>query len=152
SDNMSPVGETGDRHRVAAAFGEVMRQIRLQPGFESFGLPPSIDALKAEAAQGPIAVLNVSRYRSDAILVTVDEISCLPLPGLTRDAVLKQGSALNAALAVAHDRYATPTARIKAQSQISATLVWLWENATGPVLKKLGYTDPHQSPEGAPRM
>ena len=60
----------------------MLEQIRAKEGFGSFGLPPATSELLAQAGTGPVVTFNVSAYRSDALLVTADDVSSLELPGL----------------------------------------------------------------------
>ncbi|XEU99252.1 hypothetical protein FSHL1_004539 [Fusarium sambucinum] len=65
----------------------LITRIRKQPGFEDYLLPPSETAMRAAAQKGPIVVINVSRFRCDAIIVKPDRLHLLPLPKLTLSGV-----------------------------------------------------------------
>ncbi|MFF0728442.1 CHAT domain-containing protein [Streptomyces sp. NPDC004134] len=126
-----PGGEGGDRHRTAAEFEALLAEIRALPGLASFALPPPLAELLGEAAEGPVVVFNVCRYRSDALLLTTDVVTPLELPGLTVRALLER-----------QDVFATALARpagAAAQRTVSAVLEWLWDTAAGPVLEALGH-------------
>lgn len=123
------------RRHLADELSRTLTEIRGKDGFETFGLPPSITELIGEASQGPIVVFNAGRNTGHAILVTAEGISALELPHLTRDALVAQVNIFNANL------------RGRNNSDISATLEWLWDNAAGPVLHALGYDAP---PAGEP--
>jgi hypothetical protein len=112
----------GDRQRLAAAFGEVVAQIRSRAGFSGFMLPPSAAELAAQARDGPVAVLNVSHYRSDALLLTATGVTSVPLPQLTPAAVQARALSL----------------RDDLDGTLNETLDWLWETAAKPVLDALG--------------
>lgn len=146
SDDPAP-----DRHRLAREFEEVLTRIRTQPGFESFALPPSTGQLVEQAGHGPVVAFSIGRYGSDALLLTADGISCLPLPALSEEAVRDRARAFRAALnTAAHG--STGTERQAAQRQLSATLEWLWDNATGPVLDALGFHRPIAPDRAGPRV
>lgn len=131
-----------DRRRLARELTEVLAEIRAQDGFGSFALPPSADELLSQAADGPVVTLNVSAYRSDALLLTGDGVTCLPLPGLTRDEAIDQVNAFHRALDLSF-RSADPADQVGAPNKLSEVLEWLWEVAAGPVLATLGYrTEP----------
>jgi len=88
-----------------------------------------------------VVVLNVSAYRSDAILLTSGGITNQPLPGLDQATVTRQ----------ALDTIAAPEsllARVRAQETIREMLAWLWHSAAEPVLHALGHQD--QPPYGKP--
>jgi hypothetical protein len=57
------------RDEAGKELDKLIINIREQPGFEDFLLAPSERELKAAARCGPIAVINVSKYRCDAILI-----------------------------------------------------------------------------------
>lgn len=127
-------GSGAERHRLAAELDDVLRHIRACSGFATFGLPPSLEELLAEAAHGPVVTLNISRYRSDAILLTRHGVSSCPLPRLGHDTVLDRVDVFYRALAEAT---APDGDRIAAQQTLRRTLEWLWEAAVEPVLSAL---------------
>lgn len=122
-----------ERH-VAALFSATVAEIRELPGFESFLLPPDTETLTQDAAQGPIVVFNVSSHRSDALLITSDGVTDLPLPGLDLHSVTGRINQFQTALE-AHD-----------EESLSGTLEWLWDVAAEPILETLGY---HNQPQSA---
>ena len=132
-----------DRRRLADAFAAILADIRALDGFGSFGLPPDFTELLAEADAGPIVVLNISRYRSDALILAQKGITALPLPTVTPEAVENQVNALHQALRTVTNPTAPPQRRIDAQSDIATILEWLWDVVTAPVLRFLGH---HHSP------
>lgn len=136
---------------VAAELEQVLTRIRTKPGFESFALPPALGELLAQACEGPIVVFNISRYRSDALLVSPTTIIILPLPALTLDTVTDHASAFLHAIDTAHNAGSLSEQRA-AQQRLRATLEWLWDNATGPVLDALGYRGPAVTGEPLPRV
>jgi tetratricopeptide (TPR) repeat protein len=141
-----------DRHMAADEFGVLLGRIRALDGFGSFLLPPPSAELTAQAASGPIAVFNVSRYRSDALVVTKDAITQVPLPELTYEALTAKVEFFNDALAKAKDPYLSSTERIRAENVLSETLEWLWNVAAKPVLSQLGHVRTHKEGESWPRV
>ncbi|MFI9785991.1 CHAT domain-containing protein [Kitasatospora sp. NPDC051984] len=132
------------RQRQAVELAAVLAEIRQCDGFAAFGLPPTDEELVAAAAHGPIVVLNVGRYRSHALLVTPSGISALELPTLTRSGVQAHSRDFAAALeASTTPGPAAKEGRKRAQTDIHATLAWLWDSVTGPVLATLGF---HSTP------
>ncbi|MBO0914952.1 CHAT domain-containing protein [Streptomyces laculatispora] len=122
------------RHRLATDLDELLRRIRSCEGFAGFGLPPSPEALLAEAEHGPVVTFNVSPLRSDALLLTRSGISSCSLPELSKDAVQDRINVFYRALSEA----TSPDAdRIAAQRTLRETLEWLWEAAVEPVLSAL---------------
>ncbi|MCE7011480.1 CHAT domain-containing tetratricopeptide repeat protein [Kibdelosporangium philippinense] len=124
------------RASLAASFDATLDAIRALPGFEAFLLPVEVDL--SAALDGPIAVLNVSRYRSDAILVTTAGITSIPLPHLTPRAVAARVAEFHAAVESSN------------QEHLHAILEWLWDVAAAPVVEALGFVDTPRA--GWPRM
>ncbi|KAJ5210187.1 Tetratricopeptide-like helical [Penicillium cf. griseofulvum] len=57
-----------------------LEDIRRLEGFDRFLLPPSSEALQANATDGPIVVVNVTSISSDALIVRPSGIKHIPLP------------------------------------------------------------------------
>ncbi|MEW2352997.1 CHAT domain-containing protein [Spirillospora sp. NPDC029432] len=114
-----------ERPVLARRRRETLAEIRELPGFEDFLRPPSSRSLLAAAEDGPIAILNVSRYRCDALLVTTDGVDVLPL-ATTAEEAQTQADAFAEALDT------------QDLTGIQTCLDWLWSNVTGPVLEALG--------------
>jgi hypothetical protein len=113
------------RHTLARQRRDVLAEIRELPGFADFLLPPRAAGLLSAAEDGPVAVVNVSRYGCDALLVTPADVRVLPLE-LTSAAAQDQA-----------DRFADAL-RAKDVEAVAACLDWLWAHVTGPVLEALG--------------
>ena len=77
-----------DRRRLADELATTLTRIRALDGFASFGLPPATSELLAQAGPGPVVSFNISSYRSDALLLTSEDVTSLELPGLTIRAVI----------------------------------------------------------------
>lgn len=131
-----------DRHQLAREFAQTLAEIHALAGFGSFALPPTPGKLLAEANQGPVVVFNVSRYRSDALLLTQGGITHLELPQLTAAALTEQVDAFHRALHTATSG-TDKTQRRQAQAVMVQVLQWLWDAAAGPVLDALGH---HRQP------
>jgi hypothetical protein len=132
---------------MAGELASVLSQIRALDGFATFGQPPALSELLAEAAAGPIVTFNISRYRSDAVLLTGGGVTSLPLPGLAQDTLEAQVISFHEALRTAAEREASTSTRAAAQGTLHDILGWLWDTAAEPVLSALGYH--RQPPPGA---
>jgi hypothetical protein len=145
---------------LAREWEQLVDEVRRLEGFEDFLKPPRIEVLRAAAANGPVAVLNVSRWRCDALIVRADtDVQVVPLPNLDAETVVKQtqryldvlgdlqrhergarridntddlGDFTEKMAAVEAGREATETA-------LRSIMEWLWETVTEPVLKALDY-------------
>ena len=101
----------------------LIQEIRKMPGFDGFLLPPSREELKANAAPGPIVVINVSAYRCDAFLIDKTEIRTLQLPRLHADDVQDRVKILDSKAVDTH------------------LLEWLWDTIAKPVLDEIGFSE-----------
>jgi hypothetical protein len=151
--SVSPLGaspgsraQERDRHRLTAEIETLIDRIRELDGFASFGLPPSVAELLAEARQGPVVTFNVSVQHSDALLLTANGITSLELPGLGPHVVQQRATDFQHALRVMADPDSRAPQLTEAQQTIAQILEWLWDNALGPVMDALGY---HERPDGA---
>ena len=108
-----------DRHRLARDFAVTLDQIRAHDGFASFGLPPTTDELLAQADQGPVVVFNISRYRSDALLLTQAGITAIPLPGLGYDTLIDHIDTFHQALHTAVSNNVSAAQRREAQATLT---------------------------------
>ncbi|MGX1916060.1 CHAT domain-containing protein [Streptomyces phaeochromogenes] len=133
------------RHAVAEQWRGLLADIRSRPGFESFLGAPTAEQMRAEAAQGPIALINVDRLRCDALVVTTDAVRTVPL-AITEGQLAHLAEDFLAAVAVDQD---TPSAQEAANKTVFNALEFLWDQVAEPVLKAAGLTEP--IPEGTPR-
>ncbi|MFI1995576.1 CHAT domain-containing protein [Actinoplanes sp. NPDC020271] len=83
------------------------------------------------AADGPVVMVNVSRHRCDALVLTGDGVRVVPLPGLTADdADRRTRRYLDAAgRAGVGGTSAGPREQV-----LLAYLEWLWDVVAGPIL------------------
>ncbi|GAA0409317.1 CHAT domain-containing protein [Acrocarpospora corrugata] len=131
------------RRELAVEWDALLAEIRAVPGLEEFLLPPGIDRLWPQAADGPIVLVNLSWHRCDALIVTADPdrpVRVVPLSTLTHQDVLDQVTRFLGA--VADTETGTLNRRRAAQQQIHQVLRWAWDHITGPVLEALGFTGP----------
>ena len=153
------------RMALAREWDELVGQARQLPGFEDFLRPPALETLLPAARSGPVAVINVSRWRCDALIVTEEGVRVRELPSLSLEAVTQkaneylrtlQTSALAADehLAAANAARAEPSAAtIRAERRTAAALMeaetrtdnmllglqqWLWDTLAEAVLDELG--------------
>ena len=116
-----------------------LAEIHALPRFASFALPPTTEELLAQAVSGPVVTFNISRYRSDALLLTTGGVTALELPGLAHDTLIDQINIFHQALHTATSP--DPDAdRIGAQASVREILAWLWDTVAEPVLHALGHT------------
>ncbi|MER5982506.1 CHAT domain-containing protein [Streptomyces sp. NPDC001787] len=138
----TPAEDDPDRRRaLARELDALVADIRALPGLERFLLPPRAAALTAEACDGPVAVVNVSHHRCDALIVTAEGVQVCELPRLDLDEIHSRLGALQSLLGGIGGLDAT--GRREAEHGLAAgTLPWLWDTVTGPVLDRIGFTGP----------
>jgi CHAT domain/Tetratricopeptide repeat len=143
-DNMRAIldqrgDDMADRELLIRSVGEYDRlvaHVRTLPGFGSFLSVPSFAELTANMGDNPVVIVNVSRYRCDALAVTSSGVRLIPLPDLTAQAAGDNARRYMRALAAAADDQHSAAA----QQVIGDVLSWLWDGVTGPVLDALSYT------------
>jgi len=121
-----------DQRRLAARdWDDAVDQIRRIEGFEHFLRPVPFTDLRQAAAGGPVAIVNISRHGSHALIVTKAEsgpdpgVHVVDLPAAPRNTVTDQANTLLGA----GDRHA-----------VFEVLAWTWQAITEPVLTALGHT------------
>ncbi|WP_157520858.1 CHAT domain-containing protein [Herbidospora daliensis] len=113
---------SGERLRLSRAFDDLLARIRRDhPGFL---VPPRLDGLLAQAAEGPIVLVSASAWRGDALIATPEGVRHVPLPGLRHDDAVRWARGLDADSAPAN-------------TFLFPLLSWLWDTVAGPVLAAL---------------
>ncbi|KAH9970655.1 CHAT domain-containing protein [Russula compacta] len=70
---MEPFGRlVVEQRKLVAERDKLISQIRAQPGFDTFLIPPSFDTLRSAAACGPVILINHSEWRSDIVIILHD--------------------------------------------------------------------------------
>ncbi|MEV5972321.1 CHAT domain-containing protein [Streptomyces sp. NPDC051921] len=134
---------TSDRVALADELDAVTDRIRALPGMERFLRPPLLTDLTAQAHEGPIVYVNVSRHRCDALVVTPAGVRSRALDRLSEETVSHRVRALHTAFT---------EGRPAAEQAIHDTLEWLWDTVVGPVLGELGLTAQPAADEPWPRV
>ncbi|KAL9572387.1 hypothetical protein ACKAV7_003588 [Fusarium commune] len=110
------------RHEAGDEFERLLEEIRQQPSFETFLLPPSESEIKFAAERGPIVIINTSMLRCDAILVESHQITSVPLTDFNRCDMIEY---------VKNGTFRSDEA-----------LQWLWDCVASPVLNALRFDKP----------
>ncbi|MFC8125800.1 CHAT domain-containing protein [Streptomyces sp. NPDC057302] len=90
--------------------------------------------LRATAAAGPVVLVNVSPYGSDALVVGERSIDVVPLPGLDPKTTTARRKAFQDALERVDAPGSSRKQSQRAQQSVRETLGWLWQTITGPVI------------------
>lgn len=121
-NSLFEVAKLERRHEAQKTYVQVCQDIRELPGFERFLLPPTSEEFKLAANQGPIVVVNVSRWRCDAWIIEESHIRALPLPELHHDGLLERRLTLS-------------------HSTVVETLQFLWDAVALPIFHELGIVE-----------
>ncbi|MEY9989226.1 tetratricopeptide (TPR) repeat protein [Streptomyces sp. V4I8] len=126
------------RRALEARWDSLLERIRAQRGFSAFARGPELTGLLAAAQEGPIIFLNVSTYRSDAIILEPGGVRTVPLPAVTLRAVEEQVRKTVDAVRPEH------LLDVDRQQRFAEVLTWLWDAVAEPVVEALGL---HRSPQ-----
>ena len=106
------------------------------------GRPMSAAEFVTVAASGPIAVVNVSRFGCDALVITTGGVGAVPLPALTFEDLARRY------LAFFDDIAELQRGGSSAETRVSELLGWLWDTVAAPIVDHLGLK---AAPDGAIR-
>ncbi|KNE83883.1 hypothetical protein ADZ36_02820 [Streptomyces fradiae] len=114
------------------------------PRAERPSVATRFEDLAGQTADGVIVVVNISRLRCDALLITSGEdgpaVRILPLH-ITYDQTVAQSEVFTGAVAEAKRYEATIGERRAAWGAMNAVLAWLWEHVGAPVLRDIDGTE-----------
>jgi tetratricopeptide (TPR) repeat protein len=173
-------GTTDSRMALAREWDELVEQVRAIDGFEDFLRPARPEALLAAAANGPVVVINVSRWRCDALIVTADGVRVEELPRLSAESVTSKASEYLRVLqqleraaddlhsarelldqphhgldAITHYTAAKKALRDAQRDRdqvLAVVLGWLWDEICDPVLTALGFVGSPGQGQSWPRL
>ena len=123
-----------DRRAAAAEFEKALTRIRELPGQEEFLLPPKPDTLMRMAVDGPIVLVNCTRYGSHAIVVKQDSIESLLLKDLGYNDMETNMTGILQSM-----KKTSPRAYNKSNKAIQNHLLWLWNTIVEPILTHLQF-------------
>jgi tetratricopeptide (TPR) repeat protein len=131
------------RARLSEQWEQTLARIRAVPGFDGMLRPLRLPELLAETREGPVVVVNVSRLRSDALLLTEGGVRAVPLPGVTPERAGELAEAFRASVHGAQEPELTVRQRRSHGADASRALADLWTEVVAPVLDAL---DPVEGP------
>lgn len=138
-EETSPTYEEGGRTRLTQAWSALLDEAGTA-GDGNHMRPAGFDRLAPAAEEGAVVLVNLSRYRSDALIVLAERVVTIPLPGATPELAADQ--AQNTLLA----------ARRGDAHGLSEALDWTWRHITNPVLTRMGYTRTPETGQRWPRL
>jgi CHAT domain-containing protein len=122
--------------------------IRALPGLSDFLRPP-VARLLLDQLSGTVVIPVPSEIRCDALILRDHRAEVLPLPGLSLTDAMANLRRLQEATTTSHDPEADARSRMRAQSELTDVLDWLWRTLVGPVLDRL---DAHGTAGRLPRV
>jgi hypothetical protein len=148
---------------LAREWDDLVERVRQIEGFEDFLRPPPLATLLEAARCGPVIIVNASRWRCDALVVTADGVRPIPLPGLVASDLNERTANY---LQVLEDKPATEApepsfaerleyraaSRQRREEMLRTTMEWLWDTVAEPVLTNLGIDGPPAADEQLPRV
>ncbi|KAJ7090654.1 CHAT domain-containing protein [Mycena epipterygia] len=135
-------------HALVLERNHILQQIRELPGFQRFLLSKTISELSLAANMGPVAILNISTYGCDALVLMpglADKVIHVPLSGFTLHAAEALAKLLTSTVGIpgrsdrltgSHEGDRTP------DDIFSHILSELWFKIVLPVLNALAITTP----------
>jgi CHAT domain len=136
------------RMALAREWDDLVGQVRALDGFEDFLRPPRLETLLPAAEGGPVVILNVSRWRCDALIVTTSGVEVVELPDLTQDDVVAQAQAYLDAVGArqgetergAFRRDVDVMVPDAVEVALDRCLRWMWDGFAAEILEHLGGT------------
>ncbi|CAE6396434.1 unnamed protein product [Rhizoctonia solani] len=130
--------------RAAEEHARLIDQVRQLPGFGTFWKARNADELIRAPCTGPVVVVNVDQFRSDALIISPnnEKVTHIPLPNLAetqltnaRERLLKSLQNWNV-----RDRgvRVKGSVRPKQKDEFAYILTLLWKGLAKPVLDSLG--------------
>lgn len=129
-DLTSDDGHTRDH--LVDAWERLLDQVRAEPEERDHLRQPHFADLSIAGREGPVVLVNLSRYRSDALVISDGRVVVIPLPGASPESAAEQATLAFSAI---EDRR---------PQKLSDALDWLWHNVAQPVLDRLKYLETSQ--------
>lgn len=141
--------EADQRSALARQLDDLVSEIRALAGCRDLFRSPSFPDMHAAIGTRSVAIINVSAYRCDALIVNPDGVAITPLPGLTKQDAehVAQFFRTRAKEAPRQDR-----AGQVAREELADRLTWLWDTMAEPILRDIGMTDAVSGEAQVPRL
>jgi CHAT domain-containing protein len=124
-----------DLRAARAELDAVIEEIRAVPGYEEFLAVPTFDDVAAVAADSPLVYLAAAEPGGLALVVRGDDVTHVPLDGLTAGTLRDK---VTAHLGLyARYRAAPETVYPEWNAGLDEVTGWLWDAAMGPILDQV---------------
>lgn len=128
------------RQELAATWDDLVAEVRQVPGLSHFLRSMPFADLRCCASDGPVVIVNFSRHGCHCLIVTLGDLTVVPLREVTLRDALDQVQAVQDAIAAVDG---TEEGWRRAHTLLAETLGWLWDSVTGPVIGELATGGPH---------
>ncbi len=134
-DSTAPA-DTTQRNHLAERWEQLVAAIQLREGFKDFLRPPALDFddLATVAGTSRVAIVNVSKWRCDSLILHNGTITHVPL-STSADEVRKTAEGCLAALRM-HDAASTIESLVHVEETLTVTLDWLWRKIASTTLDR----------------
>jgi CHAT domain len=167
SEERPGIIEADRRTSLSMEWDRLVEQVRELDQFKDFLRPLRIDALLPVAQHGPVAVINISEWRCDALVVGTSQVEVVKLHHVTAAVVAEHVQAylqalrqvdqavqklhearrrydggentLAAVMAYTQAKQAVLAANHARDETLNVILRWLWDEIAEPVLSFLGF-------------
>ncbi|KAG9120384.1 hypothetical protein FRC07_004146, partial [Ceratobasidium sp. 392] len=139
---------------------EALRKVRILPGYQDETQPKPFASLQLAAKSCPIAYLNISQFRCDALILRSSDVLVVPLPttraiisGLSstmQKVVRGQGREFRDADSESTRHFVKARSGPTPEQQVREVLKHLWNMVVRPVLEALNFIKPLDWLETAP--
>jgi tetratricopeptide (TPR) repeat protein len=132
---------SGTRRALSRTLDELVARIRALPDLDGFLRPVSPAQVTAAVDQDTVILVNVSRYRSDALVLRAGEVTVIPLRDLDWQTLTEITARYPRLLA--HLRRAPAVrASLRVSEALRELCGWLWVTIARPVLDETGHDAP----------
>ncbi|KAG0707128.1 TPR-like protein [Suillus ampliporus] len=138
--DVSPEDQSLQIRRLTVQWDAVLCRIRALPDFSRFLLPPLFSDLRKAAEDGPVIIVNASRYSCDALIIMIDQDPVHISLDITRTEVSEMSSVFQS-LTV----HAGSSDHEMESNNIVGVLRKLWGRVVGPILQVLRKFIPRRS-------
>ncbi|MEU5697844.1 CHAT domain-containing protein [Streptomyces aurantiacus] len=124
-----------ERRHLGSEWDNCVQRIRELPGLKRLLALPEMADLTAQAHEGPLVMVNVSRHRCDALVVTEHGVHTVPLPLMRYEDLVENLARFQSVL---NPAYAPLSDSLSGEETLIGVLDWLWAAVAEPVLSSLG--------------
>jgi len=141
--------EADRRSALARQLDGLISEIRTLPGCGDLFRAPAFPEIYAVIGSRLVAIINVSTYGSDALIVAPDGVNVTPLPTLTQQEAERAAEFFRAQ---AQETVQPGQPGLVARDELAARLAWLWDTVAEPILQDTGMNNAASAEAEVPRL